>query len=125
MRKNEIDWKSFAKSLLWRIIVEHKNEYSGYDMMMVDGPEGRNIKKGDIGCFSIQSYLDPFSYKRLTWKQLALEVGLFAEYLTNDGHDCKVCPNREKCQAYFKDNPDQERCRWWMEHFKENNEDKK
>lgn len=115
MNKNNIDWEEFAKKLLWHQIIYEKNSYSGYEIMLVDGPEGRGIKKGDIGSWSIQSYLDPFSYRPLSWKELALELGIFTEHLTPDGHDCKKCPKENGCRAYFKYNEDHERCNGWEE----------
>lgn len=96
MNKDNVDWKEFASWMLWHLIVKHKNEFSGYSIMLEDGPEGRGIHKGDIGCFSILSYIDPFSYKNLTYKELALELGLWTNYLTSDGHDCEKCPERKK-----------------------------
>lgn len=113
MNKNNIDWKEFGKQLFWHLVVRHKNEYSGFDVMMEEGPESRGIHKGDIGHFSILSYVDPFSYKHLTYKELALELGLFKRHLISDGHDCHKCPEEEKCTAYFKYDPDHERCYSW------------
>jgi hypothetical protein len=80
MRKDNVDWQKFAESLLWHIIVYDKNADSGYDMM----------SNGEIGCFRFSSIIDPFSYRHLTWKELALELGLFKEYLTPDGINVKV-----------------------------------
>lgn len=116
MNKENINWQEFAQSLLWNRIVYDKNGYSGWDIMLVDGPEGRGIHRGDIGHWSIQSYLDPLSYAGLTWKGLAVALGIFEDFLIPDGHDCKKCPEREKCQAFFKDDEDHERCNWWEEH---------
>lgn len=103
MKKDDINWEEWAKALLWRNIVYHKNEDSGYQQGDVSG---------DIGNYKIRSVIAE-SYHDLTWKELALALGLFTEYLTPDGHDCKICPKRKGCRAYFKDDPDQERCSGW------------
>lgn len=116
MNKDNINWQEFAEALLWRNIVHNKNEDSLYDIMLEDYP-GRNIKRGDICCWRICSYIDPFSHKPLTWKELALELGLFTEYLTSDGHDCHKCPEEKTCEAYFKYDPDQERCNGWKQEY--------
>lgn len=100
MTKDNINWESLATELLWRNIVRSKNEDSGYDI----------TKSGEIGQSRFSSIVQPEDYRRLTWKELALELGLFEEYLTPDGHDCKVCSHRKVCMASFKDDPDQERC---------------
>ena len=115
MNKDNIDWKEFARELIWYNIVYRKNVDSGYDIMLIDVP-GR-AKKGDIGHHRIQSYLPPLSYKPLTWKQLALELDLWTEYLTPDGHDCIQCPVSKTCTAYFKGEADHERCNWWGENM--------
>ena len=120
MRKGDINWESFGQALLWRTILIEKNKDSGYDIMTEDVPE-RNMKKGDIGAWRILSYIGPFSHKPLTWKELALELGLFEEFLTPDGHDCKKCPDRKNCHAYFKDDEDQERCNWWEQNMNKEN----
>ena len=124
MNKESIDWESFARQLLWHNIVFNKNADSGYDIMLEDGPEGRNIKRGDIGFWRIQSYLCPGTHAALTCKGLAVALGLFEDILTPDGHDCKKCPERKKCKAYFKDDPDQERCYQWGEKHGKNLENK-
>lgn len=116
MRKDNVDWKKFAEELLWRNIVHNKNEDSLYDIMLKDYPD-RNIKRGDISYWRICSYVDPFSYKPLTWKELALELGLFKEHLTPDGHKCKGCPKENDCTAFFKYDEDHERCNWWTENI--------
>lgn len=113
MNKDNINWKEFAEALLWDNIVSRKNEDSLYDIMMEDGPEGRGIKRGDIGRWRVCSYLYPMSYVHLTWKGLALALGIFEDRLTHDGHDCKKCPNKENCTAFFKNDEDHERCHWW------------
>lgn len=128
MRKGDVDWKSFAERLLWRNIVYHKNEYSGYDLItddvpewMKDKPEDQIYPRGDkpgeiVRDTRILSYwIGPT--KQLTWKELALELGLFEDILIPDGHDCYVCPERKDCTAYFKDDPDQERCSGWKEEY--------
>lgn len=107
MRKDNVDWQKFAESLLWHIIVYDKNADSGYDMM----------SNGEIGCFRFSSIIDPFSYRHLTWKELALELGLFKEYLTPDGHKCKGCSKENDCTAFFKYDEDHERCNWWTENI--------
>ena len=88
MRKGDVDWKQFATDLLWFNIVSHKNEYSGYDLVTSgDGsqPYWRE-KKGDIvRDVRFRSSFAPPT-KQLTWKELALELGLFEDILTPDGH---------------------------------------
>ena len=101
MTKNDIDWKQFATELLWVKIVENKDKDSGYDIS----------ESGEIGRWRYSAVAIP--YRRLTWKELALELGVLTEYLTPDGHDCKICGERETCRADFKDDPDQERCIGW------------
>jgi hypothetical protein len=101
MTKNDIDWKEFATELLWVKIVEDKNKDSGYDIS----------ESGEIGRWRYSAIKVP--YRRLTWKELALELGVLLEHLTPDGHDCKVCSQRKDCKASFKDDPDQERCNGW------------
>ena len=127
MNKDNIDWKEFAKSLLWRNIVHDKNEYSGYDVITnyipswcKDNPEQacqRGYKPGDVvrDIRFLSYWIGPT--KQLSWKELALELGLFEDILIPDGHDCKVCPDRKGCRAYFKDDPDQERCSGWKEEY--------
>ena len=122
MRKGDINWQEFAEHLLWRNVVHNKNEDSGYDIMVDDYPD-RNIRKDDISGWRFCSYVDPFSHKRLTWKELALELGLFEDILTPDGHDCRRCPEEKKCEAFFKYDKDQERCRWWSENMMEEKKD--
>ena len=116
MNKDNINWEEFGRALLWHLIVRHKNEDSGYDILLFDSPFTHN-KAGDIGPWRLSSVVGPYSYKPLTWKQLALELGEYEEYLIPDGHDCKICPERKKCHAYFKDDDDQERCSWWIENM--------
>ena len=115
MTYKDIDWRQFAGELLWHNIVSHKNADSLYDIMLCEGPEGRGIHKGEIGHWRICSYVDPFSHKPLTWKELAIELGFGEEYgLFWDGHDCDKCPNNKDCTAFFKGDKDHERCNWWM-----------
>ena len=115
MKKGDVNWEEFGKLLLWRMIVRHKNEDSGYDVITsVANPKYgmSGYENGQIGVWRFLSfYIGEF--KPLTWKELALELGLFEEDLTPDGHDCKACPNSKECEAYFKDDPDHERCNWW------------
>lgn len=124
MRRGDVDWKLFAEDLLWRNIVHGKNDYSGYDIVTDDVPfwaKGltteqiypRGDKPGDIVRDTRFLSYSIGPTKQLTWKELALELGLFEDILTPDGHDCKICPDREGCHAYFKDDPDQERCSGW------------
>ena len=108
----EIDWKSMAEQLLWFNIVSRKNEDSGFDILLIDVPE-RGMHKGDIGFFRILSYIGPETHKPLTWKELALYMGLFLDHLISDGHDCHRCPEECNCRAYFKYEKDQERCSGW------------
>ena len=105
MRRGEVDWKQFAQHLLWCNIVSHKNEDSGYDYVE---------ETGSIGPYRFSScYVHPF--KALTWKELALALGLFEEHLIPDGHDCHHCKEEKTCKAYFKYDTDHERCNGWPE----------
>jgi len=104
--KDNIDWKEFASYLLWCHIVDHKNEYSGLDV---------SKETKTIDSFSIMGRFVP--HKHLSWKELALELGLFEEHLTPDGHDCTKCPDEKTCHAYFKYDKDQERCSGWKEEY--------
>jgi hypothetical protein len=122
--RDNIDWQKLTAKLLWYNIIDHKNEYSGYDIITnnipswcKDKPEEtyqRGYKPGDIiPDVRILSYwVGPT--RQLTWKELALALGFWKEQLLPDHHDCKVCEQRKKCKAYFKDNPDQEKCSGWM-----------
>jgi len=47
-------------------------------------------------------------------RQLCLELGIWEDMLLSDGHNCKECPERKNCSAYFKDDPDQEQCSGWQ-----------
>lgn len=104
MNKCDLNWEEFAKELLWREIVYHKNEDSEYDVTLGD--------KREIGRWRFSA--SPVPYKALTWKELALELGLFEEYLVNDGHDCHKCDNEKNCIAYFKYDKDHETCNYWQ-----------
>jgi hypothetical protein len=127
MRKGDVDWKQFATELLWRNCIHDKNGYSGYDLVTeperyslfsaLDNPFPRGDKPGDIvRDTSILSYwIGPV--KRLSWKELALALGLFEDHFIPDGHDCKKCKCADTCHAYFKDDPDHEVCGWWKEHY--------
>jgi len=125
MRKDNVDWKEFASKLLWCNIVYHKNEYSGYDIITDDIPENfkhltkeqiyqRGYKPGDIvpDTRILSYWIGPT--KQLSWKELALELGLFEDLLIHDGHDCNICKKHDKCTAFFKDDPDHERCNGFM-----------
>ena len=106
MRKGNIDWEQFAKELLWNRIVYDKNGDSGYEINT----------EHEVGRFSILAY-HTHAYKSLTWKELALELGLQTEQLISDGHDCHECPERETCSAFFKNETDHEQCSGWQKHF--------
>jgi hypothetical protein len=74
-------------------------------------------KKGDIvGDVRFLSYSIGVT-RPLTWKELALVLGFWKDHLTPDGHDCKICEDRETCHAFFKDDLDHERCSGWMEKY--------
>ena len=110
INKNDIDWKEFASYLLWCNIVEHKNQYSGLEI---------SDATGNIDHFSLMAYLPPgeSSPRALTWKELALELGLFEDLLTPDRHDCTKCPDEKTCHAFFKYDKDHERCSGWKEEY--------
>jgi len=125
LNRENIDWETLTAQLLWHNIVYHKNEYSGYDIITNDIPSWckdkpeeacqRGYKPGDIiPDVRIFSYwIGPT--RQLTWKELALALGFWKENLLPDHHDCKICEQRKKCKAYFKDKEDQEKCSGWME----------
>lgn len=127
MRKGDVDWKEFAKQLLWCKCVEDKNGYSGYDIVVepgpnnvfsfIDNPFPRGHKPGDIvrDTSFLSYWIGPV--KKLSWKELALAIGLFENNFIPDGHDCKKCKCAKTCHAYFKDDPEQEVCGWWKEHY--------
>ena len=106
MRKGNIDWEQFAKELLQNRIVYDKNGDSGYEINT----------EHEVGRFSILA-CHTHPYKELTWKELALELGLWTEQLISDGHDCHECPERETCSAFFKNETDHEQCSGWQKHF--------
>ena len=114
--RDKINWESWVESLLWTNIVYRKNEYSGFDILIKPEEYMKDhYKKGDIvGDVRFRSYSIGMT-RPLTWKELALVLGFFKDHLTPDGHDCKICEDRETCPAFFKDDLDQERCSGWME----------
>lgn len=136
LNRDNINWENLTAQLLWHNVVYHKNEYSGYDIITdyktlplwcKDNPEQaypRGNKPGDIvGDIRILSYWIGPS-RQLTWKELTLALGFWKDILLPDHHDCSICSQRNGCKAYFKDNPDQERCSGWMqEHGKPNEEE--
>ena len=118
MRKDDMDWKALATQLLWFNIVYRKiwygisavsDRYSGYDVVL-DSSTREILRDTSFLSYSVGHV------KKLSWKELALELGLFEDILTPDGHDCKNCPHRKDCIAYFRDDPDQERCSWWEDY---------
>lgn len=125
------DWKSLAAELIWFNVVSHKNEYSGYDIITnadvpwfteKEGPLSkypRGNKPGDIhrDIRFLSYYIGPT--RQLTWKELALALGLYKDILLPDYHDCSKCEDHKNCRAYFKDDPDQERCSGWMNDHKD------
>ena len=137
MTKDDIDWKTFAKALLWNRIVYEKNEYSGYDLITDNIPAWgkgmtqeqlypRGYKPGMIvGNTDILSYyIGPI--KKLSYKDLAIELGLGEEFgLIWDGHVCKGCPKEKTCYAFFKYDGDHEKCNWWSENMVKPNDDEK
>jgi len=106
MKKGDINWEEFAKQLLWNRIVYDKNGNSGWEIDTT----------GEIGHFSILAQ-HMNAYKELTWKELCLELGVWEDMLVSDGHNCKECPDREKCSAYFKDDTDHEQCYGWQQRY--------
>ena len=66
MKKGDINWEEFAKALIWNRIVYDKNGASGWE---VDTTH-------TVGHFSIMA-CQVHPYKSLTWKELALELGLW------------------------------------------------
>jgi len=124
--RENIDWETLVSQLLWFNVVSHKNEYSGYDIitkyktlpLWCNGdPElayQRGYKPGDIlrDTSFLSYYVGPV--RKLTWKELALVLGFWKEQLLPDYHNCSICQQKDKCYAYFKDDPEQERCSGWM-----------
>jgi len=105
--KDNINWEEFAKELLWDNIVFRKNDDSGYE---------QGDETGDIGHYRYMSAIGE-SFHPVTWKELALALGLFTDILTPDGHDCHKCPDEKDCIAYFKYDKDHERCNGWKGNF--------
>jgi len=132
--RDKINWEDLSAQLLWRNVVSHKNEYSGYDIVInhipswaKDNPEQayqRGYKPGDIvrDIRFLSYWIAPT--RQLTWKELTLALGFWKDILLPDHHDCSICNQRKGCYAYFKDDPDQERCSGWMdEHGKPDDEE--
>jgi len=131
--RNIIDWENLTAKLLWHNVVYHGNEYSGYDIITgeipswcKDNPEQayqRGHKPGDIvGDIRILSYwIGPT--RQLSWKELTLALGFWKDILLPDHHDCSICSQRDGCNAYFKDNPDQPKCSGWIKEHGEINEE--
>lgn len=113
MNRDSVNYKEMFEQLLWKNIVRHKNKGSGY--FKVDRDESDTYPKGEIFYnLSAVSGLHPDSYHELTWKELAIELGIFEDLIVPDGHDCKECPYESTCTAHFKYDPDQERCSAWV-----------
>lgn len=106
INKNDIDWRAVAAHALWALCVRNKNDYSGLDI---------SDATGNIAPFSIMAYIPPDESlpRKLSWKELSLELSLFEDLLTPDGHDCTKCPEESGCKAYFKYDKDHERCNEW------------
>jgi len=131
--RDNIDWENLTAKLLWHNVVYHGNEYSGYDIITgeipswcKDNPEQayqRGHKPGDIvGDIRILSYwIGPT--RQLSWKELTLALGFWKDILLPDHHDCSICSQRDGCNAYFKDNPDQPKCSGWIKEHGEINEE--
>lgn len=117
------DWKNLAAHLLWCHCVEHQNEYSGYDIVInpgqnniyssIDNPYPRGNKPGDIVRDTTFLSYSIGPTRRLSWKELTLALGLYKDILLPDYHDCSRCEDYKNCKAYFKDDPEQERCSGW------------
>ena len=122
--QDNIDFKNWVAALLWNQIVYHKNEFSGYELIINPAEYVSGYKKGDI--ISDTRFLSYYIGKTtpLTWKQLALVMGFWKDHLLPDHHICGECPLEKKCNAYFKYDDDQERCSVWMdEHGKPDDEE--
>lgn len=116
---------NFTARLLWHNVVYHGNEYSGYDIITSEIPSWcksnpeqayqRGYKPGDIVTDTriLSYYIGPT--RQLTWKELTLALGFYKDILIPDHHDCNICFRRERCNASFKNNKDQERCSGWLE----------
>lgn len=117
--QDKIDWKGWVKAILWHQYVYYGNDFSGYEIMVkpfeINGESVRGYRKGDIvGDTRILSY-SIGETRRLTWRELALCLGLWKENLLTDGHNCQKCPDHKKCKAYFKDDKKQLRCSGWTD----------
>ena len=122
--RDKIDWENFTAKLLQHNVVYHSDEYSGYDIIISEilswcknNPEQtyqRGYKPGDIVSDTriLSYYIGPT--RQLTWKELTLALGFCKDIILPDHHDCNICFQREKCNASFKNNKDQERCSGWM-----------
>ena len=113
--REDIDWERWVEALLWHQIVYHKNEFSGYELVVNPAEYTTSVKKGDIiGDTKFLSY-SIGETRRLTWKELALCLGFWKDSQLPDYHDCGACPLVDNCEAYFKWDEDQERCSGWIE----------
>lgn len=113
--QENIDWKTWTQALLWHQIVYHKNEFSGYELVVNPSEYTTSVKKGDIiGDSRFLSYYIGET-RKLSWKELALCLGLWKDAMLSDYHICGECPEEKTCHAYFKYDKDQERCSGWME----------
>lgn len=122
--QNNIDFKNWVTALLWNQIVYHKNEFSGYELIINPAEYVSGYKKGDI--ISDTKFLSYYigETRKLSWKELALAMGFWKDHLLPDYHICGECLLEKKCNAYFKYDDDQERCSCWMdEHGKPNDEE--
>ena len=115
--QDNIDFKNWVAALLWHQIVYHKNEFSGYELIINPAEYVSNYKKGDI--ISDTRFLSYYigETRKLSWKELALVMGFWKDHMLPDHHVCGECPLENKCYAYFKYDDDQERCNGWMESF--------
>jgi len=117
--QDNIDFKNWVSALLWHQIVYHKNEFSGYELIINPAEYVSGYKKGDI--ISDTSFLSYYigETRKLSWKELALVMGFWKDHMLPDHHNCGECPLEKKCNAYFKYDDDQERCNGWMEDHKD------
>ena len=117
--QENIDWKTWTQALLWHQIVYHKNEFSGYELVINPAEYTTSVKKGDIiGDTRFLSYYIGET-RKLSWKELALCLGLWKDAMLPDHHKCEGCPDEEGCKAYFKYDEDQERCSGWIKDHKD------